>query len=81
MPRKYQFADDVLQSLIEWAEIPSQQKVAFAARRTEELRQEQAKSLEKVADEETALAHSIKCFVSIQNQLAYLFPSSDLKVL
>jgi hypothetical protein len=81
LPRKYQFADDVLKTLIEWAETPAQQKVAFAARRTEELRREQAESLKRVADEETALAHSINCFVSIQNQLAYRFPASELRVL
>jgi len=81
LPRKYQFADDVLKTLIEWAETPAQQKVAFAAKRTEELRREQAESLKRVADEETALAHSINCFVSIQNQLAYRFPASELRVL
>lgn len=81
LPRKYQFADNVLQTLIEWAETPAQQKVDFAAKRTEELRREQAESLKKVADEESALAHSINCFVSIQNQLAYRFPSSELRVL
>jgi hypothetical protein len=81
LPRKYQFADDALKTLIEWAETPAQQKIAFAARRTEELRREQAESLKKVADEETALAHSINCFVSIQNQLAYHFPASELRVL
>lgn len=81
LPRKYQFADDVLKTLIEWAETPAQQKVDFAARRTEELRREQAESLKRVADEETALAHSINCFVSIQNQLAYRFPASELRVL
>jgi GTPase SAR1 family protein len=80
LPRKYQFADDVLKTIIEWAETPAQQKVAFAARRTEELRREQAESLRRVADEETALAHSVNCFVSIQNQLAYQFPASELRV-
>jgi hypothetical protein len=39
LPRKYQFADDVLKTLIKWAETPAQQKVAFAARRTDENRQ------------------------------------------
>lgn len=81
LPRKYQFADDVLKNLIEWAETPAQQKVAFAARRTEELRREQAESLKRVANEESALAHSINCFMSIQNQLAYRFPASELRVL
>lgn len=81
LPRRYQFADDVLSTLIEWAETPTQQKIAFAARRTEELRREQAESLKRVANEESALAHSINCFMSIQNQLAYRFPSSELRVL
>lgn len=81
LPRKYQFADDVLITLIEWAETPAQQKIAFAARRTEELRREQYESLKRVEDEETALKHSINCFISIQNQLAYRFPASELRVL
>jgi len=80
LPRKYQFADDVLKNLIVWAETPAKQKTEFAARRTEELRQEQAKSLQKVADEETALTHSVNCFLSIQNQLAYHFPASELNI-
>jgi hypothetical protein len=81
LPRKYQFADDILKTVINWAETPAQQKVAFAARRTEELRREQSESLKKVANEETALTHSINCFVSIQNQLSYRFPASELRVI
>jgi hypothetical protein len=81
LPPKYQFAGETLETLIEWAETPAQQKIALAARRTEELRREQAESLKKVADEETALAHAINCFVSIQNQLVYRFPASELKVI
>ena len=80
LPRKYQFADGVLKTLIDWAETPAIQKVAFAARRTEELRREQAESLIKVANEESALAHSVNCFVSIQNQLSYRFPASELTI-
>ncbi|MDX2254777.1 MAG: hypothetical protein NW214_04610 [Pseudanabaenaceae cyanobacterium bins.39] len=80
LPRKYQFADNTLETLITWARTPAQQKVDFAARRTEELRREQAESLKRVADEETALAHAINCFVSIQNQLIYRFPASELRV-
>jgi WD40 repeat protein len=79
LPRKYRFASDSLERLIEWAETPAQQKIAFAARRTEELRREQEESLKKVANEETALSHAINCFVSIQNQLVYRFPSSEFK--
>lgn len=81
LPRKYQFSDNVLKTIIEWAETPAQQKTADAAKRTEELKQVQAESLKKVADEETALAHSINCFVSIQNQLASRFPASELRVI
>ncbi|MBE9138865.1 hypothetical protein IQ254_16965 [Nodosilinea sp. LEGE 07088] len=81
LPPKYQFADDVLKNLIEWAETPAQEKIAFAARRTEELRREQAESLKQVENEETALAHSVNCFKTIQNQLSYLFPVSELRVL
>jgi hypothetical protein len=81
LPQKYQLADDMLKTLIEWAETPAQQKIDFAAKRTEELRREQAESLRRVANEETALSHSINCFVSIQNQLAYRFPASELRIL
>ncbi|HEY9873624.1 MAG TPA: hypothetical protein V6D12_09305 [Candidatus Obscuribacterales bacterium] len=80
LPRKYQFADDVLKTIIEWAETPAQQKVDFAARRTEELRREQAESLKRVKNEESALTHCIKCFVPIKNQLVYRFPASELRV-
>ena len=80
LPRKYQFADDVLKTLIDWAETPVIQKVAFAARRTEELRREQAESLIKVANEESALAHAVNSFVSIDNQLSYRFPASELTI-
>jgi GTPase SAR1 family protein len=80
LPRKYQFAGETLETLIKWAETPAQQKIDFAARRTQELRQEQAESLKKVANEETALAHAINCFVSIQNQLVYRFPASELRL-
>ncbi|MCM1982337.1 ATP-binding protein [Lyngbya confervoides] len=48
LPKKYQFTDDIFQTLIEWAETPAQQKVDFAARRTEELRREQVESLKVV---------------------------------
>lgn len=61
LPRKYQFADDILKTLIKWAETPAQQKVAFAGRRTEELKREQAESLKRVENEKTALTHSINC--------------------
>ena len=47
LPSKYKFSDDILETLIKVAETPAQQKIAFAARRTEELRQEQAESLKK----------------------------------
>ena len=80
LPRKYQFAGNSLEILIEWAETPAQQKINFAAKRTEELRREQIESLKEVADEETALAHAINCFVSIQNQLIYRFPASELRI-
>ena len=80
LPRKYRFADETFETLIKWAETPAQQKKDYAARRTEELRREQSESLKKVADEETALAHAINCFVSIQNQLVYRFPESELKI-
>jgi hypothetical protein len=81
LPRKYQFADEILESLIKFSEEPAQQKQEAAARRTEELRREQVASLKAVADEETALKHVVNCFMSIENQLDSQFPESNLKLL
>lgn len=78
LPKKYQFAEDILQKLIEYAEEPAQKKQEAAVRRTDELRREQAASLKVVADEETALKHVINCFLSIRNKLDYTFPESDI---
>jgi len=81
LPRKYQFADEILENLVRFAEEPAQQKQEAAARRTEELRREQVASLKAVEDEETALTHVVNCFLSIKNQLDSKFPESNLKLL
>jgi hypothetical protein len=78
LPKRYQFAEYILQKLIEYAEEPAQKKQEAAVRRTDELRREQAASLKVVADEETALKHVINCFLSIRNKLDYTFPESDI---
>lgn len=78
LPKKYQFAEDILQKLIEFAEEPAQNKQEAAARRTDELRHEQAASLKAVTNEETALNHVINCFRYIKNQLDYRFPGSEI---
>lgn len=80
LPEKYRFAEDILQKLIQFAEESSQSKQEAAERRTNELRQEQEKSLKAVTDEETALKHVINCFLSITNKLDYMFPESDMKL-
>jgi hypothetical protein len=80
LPKKYQVAEDVLQKLIEFAETPAQNKQEAAVRRSDELRREQAESLKKVADEETALNHAINCFLSIKNQLDSKFPASEVRL-
>ncbi|NJM23461.1 MAG: hypothetical protein HC907_34930 [Richelia sp. SM1_7_0] len=79
LPKKYQFADDILESLIQLADESAQQKQEAAIKRTEELRQKQAESLNKVSSEETALKYAIDCFISIRSQLDYQFPESNLK--
>jgi len=81
LPKKYQFAEDILQKLIEYAEEPAQKKQEAAVKRTDELRREKAASLKAVADEETAFKHVISCFLSIRNKLDYTFPESDITLL
>lgn len=78
LPKKYQFAEEILEKLIKFAEEPAKKKQEAAARRSEELRREQEASLQAVADEETALKHVINCFLSIRNKLDYTFPESDI---
>lgn len=78
LPKNYQFAEDILQKLIEFAEEPAQKKQEAAVRRTDELYREQAASLKATADEETAFNHVINCFLSIRNKLDYTFPESHV---
>ncbi len=83
LPKKYQFAEDILEDLINFLdnlEKPVRQKREAAARRTEELRRQQAESLEKVTDEETALKHVVNCFISLTNDLESKFPATNLKL-
>ena len=80
LPKRYQFAEDILQKLIEFAEEPTQKKQEAAARRTDDLRREQATSLKVVTNEETALRHVINCFRYIKNQFDYRFPGSEIKL-
>lgn len=78
LPKKYQFAEDILEKLIESLEEPIQTKREAAIKRTEELRHEQEKSLEFVRNEETALNYAINCFLSIKNKLDSKFPASEI---
>lgn len=80
LPKKYQFAEDILQKLIEFAEEPAQRKQEAAIRRTDELRREQVASLKVVENEETALKHVVNCFISIKNKLDSTFPESDIQI-
>ncbi len=81
LPKKYQFAEDILKKMIEYAEEPAQKKQEAAVKKTDELRREQAASLKAVSDEETALKHVINCFLSIRNKLDHTFPESDITLL
>jgi adenylate kinase family enzyme len=83
LPKKYQFAEDILESLIDLIDVleqPAQQKQEAAVKRTEELRYKQAESLKKVANEETALKHVVNCFLSVTNKLDSEFPASNLRL-
>lgn len=82
LPKKYRFAEDILEDLIDFLddlEKPAQEKREAAAKRTEELRRKQAESLRKVTDEETALKHVMNCFMSLTDELESKFPASNLK--
>ncbi|MFN6471476.1 MAG: hypothetical protein RMY36_017640 [Nostoc sp. SerVER01] len=81
LPKKYQFAEDILKKLIEYAEEPAQKKQEAAVKKTDELRREKAASLKVVSDEETALKHVINCFLSIRHKLDHTFPESDITLL
>ena len=78
LPKKYQFAEDILEKIIVFAEESTQKKQEAARKRSDELFREQEASLKAVANEETALKHVINCFLSIRNKLDYTFPESDI---
>jgi hypothetical protein len=78
LPKKYQFAEDILKTLIEYAEEPALNKQETARKRSDELRCQQEVSLKAVADEESALKHVINCFLSVRNKLDHTFPESDI---
>lgn len=80
LPERYQFAEKTFESIIVWAETPVEEKIKLASERTEELKVQQQESLNQVADEESALNHSINCFKSLENQLNFNFPASELSV-
>ncbi len=80
LPENYQFAEHILQKLIEIAEEPIQKKQEAAIKRIDELRREQAASIKAVENEETALNHVINCFISINNKLDSTFPESEIKL-
>lgn len=83
LPRKYQFANSVLEQIMDFIneqEAPIYQKEENAKRRTEELKRKKEESLREVEDQESALNHSINCFMSIVNQLESQYPNSRLKI-
>jgi GTPase SAR1 family protein len=79
LPKKYQFAADILERLIEFLDTPIEQKREVANNRMSQLQREKEEALKKVTDEETALNYIINCFLNIQNRLDYNFPESNLK--
>jgi adenylate kinase family enzyme len=80
LPSNVQLADDILETIIQYAEEPAQKKQEAAIKRTEDLRRQQVESLKKVYDEETALRHAVNCFMSIKNHLEAQFPESEIKL-
>lgn len=79
LPEKYQLPQDILEKIIKVTKEPVQKKQEAAEKRSEELRKEQAESLKAIEDEQTALKHAINCFLTIQYELNYKFPASDLR--
>jgi hypothetical protein len=84
LPKKYQFASEILEELINFVNdeltMPVYEKEETAKRRTEELRRKQQESLQKITDEETALKHVVTCFLSVTNTLEQRFPASNIKL-
>lgn len=83
LPRKYQFADNLLEEIVnvmDNLERPIYEKKQAAARRVEELRIKQEKSLKAVESQETALNHVVTSFLSIVNKLDREYPHSNLKL-
>ena len=78
LPRKYQFSEDLLELLIDYAEMGATQKRKKVKKEIEELREEKQKSLDRVHDEKTATEHAIYCFIKIVNLLDKDFPNSSL---
>jgi hypothetical protein len=83
LPRKYQFADEILKEIInviDDIERPIHEKEALAKKRLEELKLKKAESIKAVESEETALKHVVNCFLSIVNQLEINYPQSNIKL-
>jgi hypothetical protein len=83
LPRKYQFADEILKEIInviDDIERPIHEKEALAKKRSEELKLKKAESIKAVESEETALKHVVNCFLSIVNQLEINYPQSNIKL-
>lgn len=78
LPKRYQFAEDVLKNLIEAAEKPAYEKQKEAKIKSQELRQQKEELLKEVKSEETALNYGIQCFISIANDLDIQFPESKI---
>jgi GTPase SAR1 family protein len=55
--------------------------LGLETRSLEALKQERAKSLQKVTDQETALRHAVECFLYIQLKLERDFPESKMIIL
>ncbi len=82
LPKKYQFANSILEDMIDFIdniEQPIHQKENAAQKQYENLQRKKAESLKAVADQETALKYAIHCFLCIVNRLEAKYPNSTFK--
>jgi hypothetical protein len=84
VPPKYQFASEILEELIDIVDTeltrPVYQKEEEARKKTEELKQKKAASLEKIDDDTKALSYCVTCFAGIIDKLDRDFPASKLEL-
>jgi len=84
VPPKYQFASEILEELIDIVDTeltrPVYQKEEEARKKTEELKQKKAESLEKIDDDTKALSYCVTCFAGIIDKLDRDFPASKLEL-